>query len=139
MKRTLFALTLVFAIPTAFAQSPIYKCLSKGKTIYSESPCPIGTNKQSKIDTTPEYMGNETYDRSTINAARARIRAGMNETGTIVSTGKSRPKNDSTCDALNKQIQNLDARSRQPLSAWEQDYIRQEKTRAHQSATEWNC
>lgn len=139
MQRTLFAFALVLAAPAVIAQSPVYKCVSKGKTVYSESPCPVGTNKQSKLDTTPEYMGNETYSRDTINSARARIRAGMNETGVAVSTGKGKRKNDQLCNAITRDLQNLDSRSRQPLSAWEQDYIRQEKIRVHQAATEWDC
>lgn len=139
MQRTLFALVLAFSVPAVMAQAPIYKCMSKGKTVYSESPCPVGTNRQSTIDTTPVYMGNETFDRNTINSARARIRAGMNETGVVVSTGKSKRKNDQLCDTITRDLQNLDARSRQPLSAWEQDYIRQEKIRVQQAAVEWDC
>lgn len=91
MKSTFLTLALVLTVPTAIAQAPIYKCVSKGKTVYSELPCPIGTNKQSTIDTTPEYMGNQTYDRETINAARARIRAGMDERGTGIATPNVMP------------------------------------------------
>lgn len=139
MKITSLLFTAFIAIAAQSAQAEIYKCTTKGKTIYSEAPCAVNGGKQSELEIDNSRMGNVTYDRETINAVRARIREGMNETGVVVSTGTNKPASNSTCDMLNKQIKDLDDRARQPLSAWEQDYIRKEKTRAQQSANGWNC
>lgn len=152
MKSKLLALALVFVIPSAFAQAPVYKCIIKGKTIYSESPCPIGTNKQSKIDTTPEYMGNETYDRNTINAARARIRAGMDERGSGVATSNVIPigagtaaKNASpaqradVCRSVQDETKNLDSWARSPQGGYSHDWIRQRKVEVQKTGYDWGC
>jgi hypothetical protein len=72
MKTTcLVAIGLIF-IPASLADSTIYKCSANTKTVYSESPCGMNTR-------TSKHMGNETFDRETIEAARARIRADMNK------------------------------------------------------------
>ncbi|MFJ7566195.1 DUF4124 domain-containing protein [Herminiimonas sp. NPDC097707] len=142
MKRTLFAFALVFVAPAVMAQAPIYKCISKGKTVYSESPCPVGTNKQSMIDTTPEYMGNETFSRDTINSARARIREGMNQPGaTGTSTGSAQPTGNKkyVCDSVKQDLDNLDAAARQPNSSSGQDWIKQRKLETQKTAIEWKC
>jgi hypothetical protein len=137
---------------SSYAQSTIFKCIEKGKTVYSESPCPIGTKKQTAIDTTPEYMGNQTYDRNTIDAARARIRAGMNETGVVVSSGKPMPigagtaarnasqaqKND-VCNSIAIEINNLNAWARNPQGTYSLDWIRQRKIEVERTAYDWGC
>ncbi len=152
MKSTLSTLALVFAIPMANAQTLVYKCISKGKTVYSESPCPVGTNKQSTIDTTPEYMGNETFDRNTINAARARIRAGMDERGTGIATSNVMPigagsaARNSTpaqraemCHWVQNESRNLDSWARSPQGGYSHDWIRQRKTDVQKIAYDWGC
>lgn len=123
----------------ASADSTIYKCMVKGKTIYSESPCSVGTTKQQRMDIQDEYMGNVTPDRQTIEGARARIRAGMQTEAVGFSTDAPKRKNTTTCKNLEQHIANLNARSRQPLSGWEQDYINAEKIKAQKQLSDWNC
>ncbi|MNS21483.1 hypothetical protein D3C72_532470 [compost metagenome] len=152
MYSTIFALLLASTMSAAMAQAPIYKCVSKGKTIYSESPCAIGTNKQSTIDTTPQYMGNETYDKETINAARARIRAGMDERGKGIATADVMPigagnaaRNASPaqradmCRWVYNETRNLDSWARAPQGGYSHDWIRQRKAEVQRTAYDWGC
>lgn len=152
MKSGLLILALACTVLTAMAQAPIYKCVSKGKTVYSESLCPVGTNKQSIIDTTPEYMGNKTYDRETINAARARIRAGMDERGTGIATpdvmpiGASSTARNATpaqkaemCLWVQNEIKYLDSWARSPQGGYSHDWIRKRKMDVQKTAYDWAC
>ena len=126
----------------ASAQSQIYKCIVKGKTIYSESPCVIGTTKQTELEIDNNRMGNVTYDRQTIDAARSRIRDRMNEPGaTGTSTGPAKPTGNKkyVCEAAKLDMDNLDAMARQPNSGYAQDQIKQRKAEVQKTAYEWKC
>lgn len=126
----------------ASAQSQIYKCIVKGKTIYSESPCAIGTTKQTKLEIDNSRMGNVTYDRETIDAARSRIRDRMNEPGaTGTSTGAAKPIGDKkyVCEAAKLDMDNLDSLARQPNSSSGLDQIRRRKEAVQKTAYEWKC
>lgn len=137
----LIAVASTFA-SQASAQSPIYKCIVKGKTIYSESPCTIGTTKQTELAIDNSRMGNVTYDRQTIEAARSRIRDRMNQPGAIgTSTGAAKPTGDKklVCDAAKLDMDNLDAMARQPNTGYAQDQIKQRKVEVQKTAYEWKC
>lgn len=152
MKSIFLIVALIGSAPMTSAQAPIYKCVSKGKTVYSESPCPIGTNKQSMIDTTPEYMGNQTYDRETINAARARIRAGMDERGTGIATPSVMPigagsaarnatpaQRAEMCQWVQNETRYLDSWARSPQGGYSHDWLRQRKLEVQRVAYDWGC
>lgn len=138
-------LLILAAAPTsqsATAQSNIYKCIVQGKTIYSESPCGIGTNKQTKLEIDNSRMGNVTYDKDTIDSTRARIRHGMNQPGASgVATGTATPKGDKkyVCESVRIDLENLDAAARQPNSGYAQDSIKQRKLDIQKTAYEWKC
>lgn len=127
---------------TATAQSQVYKCVVKGKTIYSESPCAVDTTKQTKMEIDNSDMGNVTYDRQTIDAARSRIRQGMNQPGGAgTATGPANPTGEKryVCEAVKQDLENLDAAARQPNSAYAQDQIKQRKLAVQRTSYEWKC
>jgi len=133
----------------ALADSTIYKCQVNGKTVYSESPCGANTVKRMDIDTS-ERMGNQTFDRETIEAARARIRADMDKRGTGASTGSvlpigagsaarntSQQNREATCASIREELKNIDAWSRQPN--YSSDWLNQRKVEVQRKAYDWGC
>jgi hypothetical protein len=153
MKKILLLATLLATSQWAAADSTIYKCKANGKTTYSETPCGINTTKRMEIDTT-ERMGNVTYDRDTIESARARIREGMDQHGTGASTGATGSTTTTTtttvttrtaggrktvCDSVKADLANIDAQSRIAQSGYSQDALRQRKIQVQKKAIEWKC
>lgn len=141
MKTLLLAAIITLSVGVASAQtSTVYKCNIDGKTIYSESPCGYHTTKRMDIDTS-ERMGNETFDRQTIEAARARIRAGMNQTGARGgSMGKSQSASAvSQCRWIKQRMGSIDSASRQRSGHWSQDGLNQEKYNLQKQANELGC
>lgn len=90
------------------------------------------------IDTS-ERMGNETFDRQTIEAARARIRAGMNQPGGQgASMGKS-ASNSYQCKSIKKEMDSIDSSSRQRGYHWNKDWLNQRKYDLQKQANDLGC
>lgn len=147
MIKIIAALICLALTHTAYAQGKIYKCLVKGKTIYSESPCKANTYNENVFEVNNERMGNVSPDRETIEATRARIRDGMNTPGAKgISTGSTTQTTTTTtfnktavCNSIEDEIRHLDSRARQPISGWEQDQIKQQKQDAHKRKSQYGC
>lgn len=133
---------------TAQAQSTIYKCVVKGKTLYSESPCRANAYNENVFEVNNERIGNVYPDRETIEATRARIReemvapvqgAGGSTTTTRTTTTTTFGSKNYFCNGIDEELKNLDSRSRQPISGWEQDQIRLQKSDAHKRKSQYGC
>lgn len=58
----------------AAAQNKIYKCMVKGKTLYSESPCKENAYNENVFEVSNERLGIVAPSAETIDAANARIK-----------------------------------------------------------------
>jgi hypothetical protein len=116
-------------------QGKVRKCLSEGKTIYSDARCPEGaTTRQIALHDSAGIVSPRKDVLEALTAQRLaketiRERAPM-QVSQVAQSNKFE------CDALGKRIEWLDAMARQPQSGQTQDWIRQErvKTRDRQSA-----
>jgi hypothetical protein len=147
--KTILLLALCALASSCYADSTIFKCKVNGKTIYSESPCGYNTTKRMDIDTS-ERMGNETFDRDTIDAARARVRADMDKRGKGVSTGNVMPigagaaarnaspeHREAECRNIFNELKNIDAWARQPN--YSSDWLNQRKVEIQRASYDWGC
>ena len=140
---------------TSYAQGKIYKCVEKGKTLYSESPCKENAYNQNVFIAKDERMGNVSPDRETIEATRARIREEMKpntnsvttkngDTITTTTTTIRSPASPSfdkklICEKEEKKILAIDSAARQPNSPYEQDRLKQRKTEVRQKQSQYKC
>jgi hypothetical protein len=101
------------------------------------------------IDTS-ERMGNETFDRRTIEAARARVRADMNKHGGGASTGNvipigagnaarsaSQQRREAECRNISTELKNIDAWARQP--SYSSDWLNQRKREMQSASYDWDA
>lgn len=152
MVKSLLA-TFVCLLLLSPSHAQIYKCIVKGKTSYSESPCKEGDYQNNRFEVSEDRMGNVTYDRATIEGARARVRAGMNERGVGVSTGSNVPigagsaaRNASSetrkhkCELIGDRRKSLDSWARQQhYGGYSLDWIRDQKMQNDREAYDWGC
>lgn len=140
---TLIVLLNLSMVQTTQAQSTIYKCVVKGKTIYSESPCKENAYNENIFEVNNERMGNVSPDRQTIEETRARIRHDMNKPNAqSTSTGKATRTTSNknfVCTSIEEEIKNLDSAARQPISGWQQDQIKNQKMDAQRRKNEYGC
>lgn len=145
--RTLIAALICIALTqTSYAQGKIYKCIVKGKTIYSESPCKENAYNVNVFEVNHDRVGTVSPDRETIDSTRARIRADMNapgaqgiSTGTTTRTTTTTSNKTAVCSSIEDEIRHMDARARQPLTGWEQDQIKQQKSDAQKRKNQYGC
>ena len=151
----MFMLTCVmFFIEASHAQSTIYKCVEKGKTVYSQSPCQAATNKQSTIEPKTDYMGNTTYDKETIDATRAKIQSEMKEqssgggaatTGEVLPIGATKARQATaaarkqTCESIADEKKQLEWMQWQRPYQSSQEWIKDRKERLNKDSYEWGC
>lgn len=140
---TLIALLTLSMMQTTHAQSTIYKCVDKGKTIYSESPCKKNAYHENILEVNSDRMGNVSPDRQTIEETRARIREDMNRPNAQgTSTGRAARATSNknfVCTSIDEEIRNLDSAARQPISGWQQDQIKDQKSNAQRRKSEYGC
>ncbi|MDQ7970833.1 MAG: hypothetical protein REI95_14465 [Oxalicibacterium faecigallinarum] len=129
----------------------IYKCIAQDKTIYTESPCADGNDQNSRFNVVEDRLGNVTYDRQTIEAARSRIRAGIDERGVGVGTSPNLPlgataarsakpeARQQQCTAIAKKEKELEVRLRRRNTDYVVHQIRAQQTQLRRDAYEWAC
>ena len=157
MKTTIIlALICTSMTQIAYAQGKIYKCVEKGKTLYSESPCRENAYNKDLFIARDEKMGNVSPDRETIEATRARIREDISApTSTQQTSRNGRTTNTTTtttsqppapafdkrfiCEAAENEIKSIDAQARQPNSAYTQDTLKNQKIRVQQRQSQYKC
>ncbi|MES2534794.1 MAG: hypothetical protein V4632_02880 [Pseudomonadota bacterium] len=138
----------------------IQKCVSHGKTIYSDTECPRGTT--SKNLEISHARGITSPDRQTINETRARIqdemwvdavpgrsitrtvtKKGIANTSTIENPLPIQAKNISNkkadCAAITGRISSLESMARQPQSGEMQDWIKLEKAKEQSRSYDIKC
>lgn len=143
-KTLLFAILLLSSYGAA-GQSTIYKCIAKGKTTYSQSPCDQQATKKETVEIKDDRLGNVTYDQATIDAARAKVRADMENPGTggaINSNGepsKDRDGKKQVCDAVRDELKRLDSAALQNNSTESLNDIKSKKADIQKQGQAWNC
>lgn len=148
MKTPLLAITLALSFSSAGAESIIYKCVKDGKTLYSESPCRPHAYQENRLDINTDLVGTVDPDRETIEAARARIRAGMATPGATSTTTtttvtrrtrSSSSEREETCNRIKRNIQNIESSQRQRNSGSWQDHLTQRKRDEQQRYDQLGC
>ena len=122
--------------PPAAAQT-ISKCVLKGKTTYSDGPCPEGANAQ-RLAVHPD----ENLMQATVSAsAQPPTNAVATQAPTPAIVQAPQPAVDAlvTCRQLERRIEELDALARQPQLAQTQDRITAEKREARDRQFRLKC
>ena len=129
----------------------IYKCITQGKTAYTESPCVDGDYQSNRFNVVDDRIGNATYDKQTIEGARSRIRAGIDERGVGVGTSPALPIGASAaraataearqqqCVSIENKKKALEARSRRRNANYAWDQIRVQQEQLKRDASDWAC
>lgn len=148
--RTIHLLATAALLFSTCASAQIYKCIEKGKTTYSESPCKGNDYQSNRFEVVDDRVGTVSPDRATINATRARIQAEMNPAPaaagttrttvtTTTTTRSNTPTRDYQCDGLAREIADIDSSARQARDRWWQDHLRERKRNAQQKQNDLKC
>ena len=112
----------------------VSRCVTNGQVSYSAGGgCRTGSETVVRVDSSPSEVegGFSRYELEMLRSADARIQ--RNESASyapVVPSALSASSRSSECIALDQHIGVLDARARMPLSAYEQDFIRRERSQA---------
>lgn len=157
MKPTIIlALICLSTMQTAYGQNRIYKCVEKGKTLYSESQCKENAYNENLFIARDEKMGSVSPDRETIEATRARIREDISTPPSTQQTTRNGSSTTTTtttvtqppapafdkrmiCEATENEIKAIETQARQANSAYTQDALKEQKTKAQQRQSQYKC
>ncbi|WP_188397386.1 DUF4124 domain-containing protein [Oxalicibacterium flavum] len=148
MRPVSLTIFFVLLVPAAYAQD-IYKCVHQGRTIYSEKACAADDAQNERFEVRDDRVGNVAPDRETIRATRARVQAEMAASANAVSGTKSigamvgeqaKPSDRKPrCDALERDIADIEAEARQQITARRQDRLAQKKRKLRQQQHALKC
>jgi hypothetical protein len=126
------------AIPPPVAHG-IRKCTVGGKTTYSNSECPEGT--QTKAVVLHDSGGIVSPPKADLLMLMAQRKAAEGQHGgrqSVVTMGTPQSATEE-CGLLDQHVQYLDSKARQPQSATTQDWIRQERSKARDRQVALHC
>jgi len=126
------------AKPPAVARG-IRKCTVGGKTTYSNSECPEGT--QTKTVVLHDSGGIVSPPKADLLMLMAQRKAAEGQHAgrqSVVTMGTPQSSAEE-CALLDQHVQYLDSKSRQPQSATTQDWIRQERSKARDRQVALHC
>jgi hypothetical protein len=126
------------AIPPPAAHR-IRKCTVAGKTTYSNSECPEGT--QTKTVVLHDSGGIVSPPKADLLMLMAQRKAAEGQHGgrqSVVTMGTPQSATEE-CGLLDQHVQYLDSKARQPQSATTQDWIRQERSKARDRQVALHC
>lgn len=121
------------------AKGSINKCVVNGKTIYSDQKCSQGTETRAMaLYDSSGIVSPPRENLRELTARRKAAEAAEDRNATLHAVAMA-PRRSAECMELEKYIDQLDVRARQPQTAPTQDWIRQERMKARDRQAAISC
>lgn len=119
------------------AQTPMTKCVGNGRTVYTQAgPCPPGL---APVQMQLQPLSAADAQPVPARRGRAALAAAPTTAGEPERVSESRRKRANRCEALARQIEQIDALARQPQSGARQDALREQRRRVQRRHADLGC
>lgn len=118
-------------------RAPVTKCVGQGRTAYTQTGlCPQGL---APVDLQLQPLSAADAQPVPTRREESELSAAPTGAGHPARVSESRRKRADRCEALARQIDQIDARARQPQSGARQDALREQRRRAQGRRQELGC